>query len=152
MIIRLKDDFVFPDGTNYNLLVFRVVPVAGHAGRMISPTAGTCNIQGRLSAKGAGVTDVTIATDMKESFAGPTPAGLITMSSTSAANANSFVRPYLRIRVTGTVAGGDTVGGFMIGFGFPVKALEVCSAHAALGLKVGDNLVNNTELFVVEAV
>jgi len=141
----LRPEWVLPDGSNYVLADLRLLVPAGRTGELL---IGQSRFMGRLNPKGAGFTSVMTQTAPTPEFGTADTgvefgAGLDLANTTPHGGAATPLYPFVRLRVSGTVASGDTAARLVMASTAPLYGIEVLAARDGLPFKAGDDLVRS---------
>jgi len=144
----LRPEWTLPDGSNTVYMDFKIIPMPDAAGRMLG---GNSKWGGRFEVKGGSVTNLMTQT-------APTPhfgtanvgmevgAGLNLTNTTPQYGSGTPIYPFNRIRLSGSISGGDTRARLVLMCDFPVDDIIVLFARGGMPVKEGDSLLNVAKL------
>lgn len=145
MLIRLLDsDTPIPAGPANSVLRLKVFPQSGSGWRMFAQNFGFV-ARGRFETIGTGMTSISvrIAADNVGAPSG-LEANIVTINSTSIAQGTSYPLPIIDL-LQGGVSSSPSIMHLVLGFGFPVRRLEVLDARAGMGFTPGENLLARSD-------
>lgn len=141
----LRPEWLIPNGSGYILARLKLLSRPGQAHRLL---AGDSRFMGRLNTKGAGLDNIQILTAGSDHWGAgetgvPFGAGLDLSNTSAQGGSNTPLYPYLRLRVNGTVADGDTSARLILACAAPLYGIEVIEAAAGLPFQAGQDLIRS---------